>query len=1032
MSPLLTATQVAAAGRGRLLLVEDNPGDADLVRERLLAVTEKVPVLHVVATLDAALKCLGSDGYEAVLLDLNLPDSTGLATLDRVVAVAEFTPVIVLTGAGGDDLGVEALARGAADFLPKDELTGRLLLRSVRYAVERTHRRSVESRYRALVENSRDLVAILGPDLTVHYVSPSVRRILGFEVEDTMGANVARAVHPDDRRLLELQVGRLLADRGYLARFTYRMRHHDGGWRLLDTIAQNCFDDPHIRGLVVNARDVTDLQEAEEAAIGTARRLEHTLGALADAVFTVETDSRTIEGCNPAAVSMFGYSREEILDHSTRILHTSDESFREFAEESLPVLRRGESFRREYRMRRKDGETFPADITVSLLHPERGLEGGVVSVVRDISERVQHAREMRFQAALLQQVGQPVMAVDEDGRVTYWNPAVAKLSGWSREEMEGRQVIDLLVHEDDRDVALFARESARAGQQWEGELRLRKKDGGVVVLQVTATRGVQPDGSRGGRIAAGVDITELRRAEQASRRAAERVQLQADMLEAVGQAVIATDLDGTVTYWNRAAEELYGWSRDEALGRSVLDVTPNQGNRRMAEESIERLQAGETWTGEFPLQRRDGTTFPAFVTDAPIKDEQGGLVGIIGVSSDITERKELEEQLRQTQKMEAIGRLAGGVAHDFNNLLTAIDGHATLLRDELEEDSPLRNDADEILRAGERAAALTRQLLAFSRKQLLEERHVELAGVTLELNSMLRRLVPERIDFSMEAVSESPVVRADPGQLQQVVMNLVVNAVDAIEDGGAIEVTVDGTTLSQEDVDDIPWRAEPGPYGRLTVLDTGSGIPDDVMEHIFEPFFTTKSEGRGTGLGLATVYGIVKQTGGHVFIETAPGAGTTFQVLIPRVAAEPDHPMDEERLALPMAGPDPVRRVVLLVEDDSAVRGIARRILDRGGYEVVEATDGREALHVVEERDAPVDLVISDVVMPEIGGVELQKELVATNPQLKMILTSGYSEAEVKGEIRELDAVFLPKPFTPRDLLECVDRALSSSAEDRR
>ena len=1009
--------------RHRLLLVEDNPADADLVREYLLDIGEAVSDVETAHTLRSALERLEGGGpFAAILLDLNLPDSAGLETLERVLAAGPAVPVIVLTGEGGEDFGARAVAAGAADFLPKDELTGRLLLRSVRYATERSRRRDMQVQYRALVENARDLVSILERDLTIRYVSPSIERVLGYEPAEKEGVNAALEVHPDDQVTVARELGRLLQSPDYVSHLQYRVRHKDGEWRTLDTIAQNCFDDPNIRGLVVSSRDTTELDEARREAAATMRRLGRTLGALQDAVFTVVSEDRTIVDCNAAAESMFGYDAEEMVGRSTRRLHTDRTSYERFAGESEPVLREGGSYRAEYRMRRKNGEVFPVEVTVSLLDPQRGLEAGVVSVVRDITETVERSRQVRFQAALLEQVAQPVLAVDERARVTYWNRAAEELTGFKTEDVLGTEVVDILIIEEDRPVALMARETAAAGDRWKGEIRLRTKDGGVVIAQATAAPAVNPDGSAGGRIAAGIDITELRRTEEESRRAADRLRLQASLLEAVGQAVIATDLGGRIIYWNRAAEDLYGWPREEALGQSVLEITPDQHGDGLASDIFEALRMGGIWTGTVEARRRDGSAFQAMVTDAPLYDDQGALAGVIGVSTDMTERIELEDRLRQAEKMEAIGRLAAGVAHDFNNLLTAVEGHASFLLDELDPESRLREDVEEIRSAGRRAADLTRRLLAFSRKQALQERHLDLVQTTFELETMLRRIVPERIELEVRGAPEPVVVRADPTQLHQIVMNLVVNAVDAIEAGGRVTLAVDDRLVTPKEAADIPWDMEPGRYARLTVADTGSGMSREVLAHIFEPFFTTKPEGHGTGLGLSSVFGIVKQSGGHILVDSGPGQGTTFEVLLPQ------RPTEHVETGVDAAAAYLRKKtvaVVLLVEDEVAVRRVARRVLTREGCTVLEAANGEEALALVDQHDGAIDVVLSDVVMPDMGGIELQKRLGERYPDIGMVLTSGYSEAEVQGDIRGMGVTFVPKPFTPESLMHGIWEAMN-------
>jgi CheY-like chemotaxis protein/two-component sensor histidine kinase len=370
--------------------------------------------------------------------------------------------------------------------------------------------------------------------------------------------------------------------------------------------------------------------------------------------------------------------------------------------------------------------------------------------------------------------------------------------------------------------------------------------------------------------------------------------------------------------------------------------------------------------------------------------------------------------------MEAIGRLAGGVAHDFNNLLTAINGHARLLLEDLPAGSQLANDARQILSAGDRAIGLTRQLLAFSRKQVMEQRAVDLRRLAGDMEQMLRRLIPAPIELVLEAEDQPVIARADPSQLGQVLMNLVVNAVDAIEVTGRITLRVGHASMTPELAAEIPWTVRTGRYAQLTVQDTGSGIPDHVMDQIFEPFFTTKSEGRGTGLGLSTVYGIVKQSGGHVLVDSEPGVGTTFRVLLPVAADVPEEPVEEQELSRMPRG-----ATILLVEDDVAVRTLATRVLERLGCRVLTATNGREALEIA-DANPDIDLVLSDVVMPEMSGGELVDRLRAAHPDMKVVLTSGYSEADLQGEVRQRGAAFLAKPFTPESLQRVIADVLGA------
>jgi PAS domain S-box-containing protein len=502
------------------------------------------------------------------------------------------------------------------------------------------------------------------------------------------------------------------------------------------------------------------------------------------------------------------------------------------------------------------------------------------------------------------------------------------------------------------------------------------------------------------------------------------------VLEALGAAVIVTDPRGVVTYWSRAAEELYQWTGEEAVGRPIAELTPSDLSRAEAEEILERLRQGEHWSGEMEVRRKDGSAFPALISDAPVLDPDGGLAGIVGVSTDLTERKTLERKLRDAQKMRAVGRLSAGIAHDFNNLLTAIGGHAEILLEELPARSVLREEAVHIRTAVGRAATLTRQLLAFSRQGRRDPRVLDLGAELEALEPMLRRLLPPGSSLVLRVPGPGCTVEADPAQLQRVVVNLVVNAVDALDGDGTVTLELDEVELGSDEVASFPWEAEPGPYARLRVSDTGGGMPPEVMERAFEPFFTTKGEGKGVGLGLSTVYGVVKQSGGHVFVESEVGIGTSVRVLLPRAG-----PTSSSQAQPPATGPAgvpaelPTARI-LVVDDDASVRRTARRILEREGYEVREARDGITALETL-ARGPEIDLLLSDVVMPEMRGDQLAARVGEVEPGAAVILMSGYAEEEVIEGIRSREVAFLGKPFTADDLRELVARVLGAAGGSR-
>jgi PAS domain S-box-containing protein len=493
------------------------------------------------------------------------------------------------------------------------------------------------------------------------------------------------------------------------------------------------------------------------------------------------------------------------------------------------------------------------------------------------------------------------------------------------------------------------------------------------------------------------------------------------VLDSLLTGIVTIDLDGHVITLNGAAETLLGsLAGSAARGRHVTDVLGH------CPELVAILQAAIQWrtgrTVTVTLPNRQGGAVPVEVTTSTLKggDEQD--LGVIVVLRDLTAVRALEAQLRHAQKMEAVGRLAGGVAHDFNNLLTVITGRSQLLLLKLQPDSPLRRDVELVEETAHRASALTRQLLAFSRKQLVQPRVVDLNEVVRGMETMLSRLIGEDITLATHLDPTAGCVRADPAQLEQMIVNLAVNARDAMPLGGRLTLETSFVRL-----DDGFARhnlgLRPGPHVRLVVRDTGVGMDSLIKTHLFEPFFTTKGPGKGTGLGLATVYGIVTQSGGAIRVDSEPGQGATFTIDFPRV----DAPADLRDPGITAAAPQG-SETVLLVEDEPAVRGLARDILHQQGYTVLEAADGDEALRVGREHGGPIHLLVTDVVMPQMGGRELSDRLKAGRREIKVLYVSGYTDDAILHQgVSETGTAFLPKPFSASALAHKVREVLDAA-----
>jgi two-component system cell cycle sensor histidine kinase/response regulator CckA len=506
---------------------------------------------------------------------------------------------------------------------------------------------------------------------------------------------------------------------------------------------------------------------------------------------------------------------------------------------------------------------------------------------------------------------------------------------------------------------------------------------------------------------------ERRKAEEALRTSEQRTRA---LMENAKDAILVTNIQGIVVEINRAAEALYARPRAEFVGCHFFDLLVAE-EREKVQLRFEAVVAGRAPEGQETIAlAADGRTVPIEISGSLV--EIGGERLVLAIVRDVSERKQLEEQFRHAQKMEAVGRLAGGVAHDFNNLLTVILGYTDVVNSQLQAEHPLRQEVEQIRKAGERAAALTRQLLAFSRTQVLLPQLIDVGAIVTDIDRMLRRLIGEDIDLVTVCDPGTGRVKADPGQLEQVLMNLAVNARDAMPGGGRLTIET-----RREDFDETAVRehgtAQPGPYVMIEVSDTGSGMDAETKTHIFEPFFTTKEKGKGTGLGLATVYGIVKQSGGFLWVSSEPGNGTVFKICLPRVQEEPGFHRPP-----PPPPPESARgtETLLLLEDEEGLRRLAREVLEDHGYTVIDASGWPAALELAERRSGPIDLVLTGVVLPESGGSEIVSRLSALRPGIRVLSMSGSANG-----VGNTGVAHLQKPFAPADLARIVRQLLDSS-----
>jgi two-component system cell cycle sensor histidine kinase/response regulator CckA len=719
---------------------------------------------------------------------------------------------------------------------------------------------------------------------------------------------------------------------------------------------------------------------------------------------------------NARASELFGRPRGELLRMSLKDLLAPEEGAAAPPKLDL-VIGKGETALYERRFRRS-GETVAAEISVRALR-----DGRLIAICRDVTERRRAEEALRESEALTRSVVYTavdgIITADESGTIQSFNPAAERLFGYSADEVIG-QNLSMLMPEPDRSLHdsyirtyLETRRNRIIGIG--REVQAVRKDGAVFPVELAVSEMLLP----GRRLFTGIlhDVTHRKAAEAALRETNARLQA---IIETSPLAIVTLGLNGVVLAWNPAAERMFGWSADEVLNQ-VLPVVP-EGERA---DLLELVREGEALLGvEKRRLRKDGSEIEVTVWTAPLRNPAGEVSGVMGIYADLTQSRQLEEQLRHAQKMEAVGRLAGGIAHDFNNVLTVITGYGQMIADRAGQDELLTEEIGEILQAADHASALTSQLLIFSRRHVVNRESIDLNTVVAKLERMLRRIIGEDVALSTVPHAELGQVRADAAQIEQVIVNLAVNARDAMPDGGRLVIETANVELDAAYTRGHAGVKE-GDYVMLAVSDTGRGIPPDVRTRLFEPFFTTKERGKGTGLGLSTVYGIVKQSGGEIWVYSEVGKGTCFKIYLPRV--------DEVKPSeIPAPGPSSTERgseTVLVAEDEPGVRALVGEVLGQRGYRVLEALDVEDALRICREHPDEIELLLTDVVMPVMSGRELAEHVAEIRPEIKVLYMSGYTDnIVVHHGITSIDTQFLQKPFTPAALARKVREVLDRPA----
>ena len=877
-----------------------------------------------------------------------------------------------------------------------------------------------EERYRTLFEDSNDAVFISSREGTFIDINPSATKLFGFDKGEMIGMDVRKIyVNPADRAGLQEKIEKAGAIRDYELLFKKK-----DGTQMDCTLTATVHraDDGTIQGYRGIIRDCTELKQTMALLEDERRRMFSLLNDLPGLV-----SLRARDYSIPYANSRF---RERLGDPEGKLcyelLYKRDKPCSGCS--VFDVLESKSVLSFEYLL--PDGRIY------QLCHyPFTDVDGSllVLELAIDISDRKEAEKELKDSEAryrsLVDNMPDGLYLLGRDFKPLFYNTAMERIFGYPKEYFleESSQAFPSCVHPDDRPVVLGALSEMMDGRDCVNlRYRIVRPDGEVRHLRDVMRIVQAPNGEVSAYQGIISDLTEMMRAEEALRESETRYR---ELVQNANSIILRLDTEGNITFFNEYAQVFFGYAEEEVIGRSIVGAiapateTAARDYEAMLRDIVEHPDRYLSYESR-NLRRNDEQVWIVWTSKATV-DTEGRLTGILCIGNDITRSKQLETQYRMVQRLESVGRLAGGVAHDFNNLLTIILGYTEHLIGQLGHYPSLGESLEEIKSAGERGASLVRQLLAFSRKQLLQPRVIDLNAVISETEKMLGRLIGEDIELVTVFDPTLGAVRADPAQIEQIVLNLAVNARDAMPEGGRLTIETANVELDEA----YATRhsvVTPGPYVMFAMSDTGTGMDEGTLSRIFEPFFTTKEEGKGTGLGLAGVYGTVKQSNGCIWVYSEPGQGTTFKIYLPRC----ENSLETENEVPTLMESLECSETILFVEDEEKLRAISCKSLVESGYTVLEASCGQDALRLHERHEGRIHLLVTDVVMPGMSGRELAERLVQLRPEMKVLYISGYTEnAIVHHGVLDTGVEFLQKPFTPTTLLVKIRGVLEHASK---
>jgi len=1006
----------------KVLIAEDNPDDAELVLRELRRAGFE-PDWHRVDTEAAYLERL-QRGLDLVLSDFQMPHFSGFRALELLQQSGLAVPFILVSGTIGEDTAVAAMKSGATDYLLKDRL-GRLgaavtqalaeyRLRGERVQVDEAFRAS-EARFKTLSESAPLGIFECDAAGRVIYYNPALGTLTGRPVEDSHGHNWENCIHPDDRAAVSAGWARAAAS-GNTWDQEQRLLRPDGSVRWVHTFASPHKDaEGGITGFIGTVEDITERKRAELALIASEIRYRRLFESAQDGILILDAETGVIEDVNPYLIKLLDLTKEQFLKKkiwelgSFKNLIASQEKFTE--------LQRNKYVRYDnLPLETSDGRRIEVEF-VSNVYLVSGANV-IQCNVRNITERKRVESALKLSDLSVQNASAPTYWIGRDGRILRVNRAASELLGYTEAEFLSMKIIDLDPgFPPERWPGHW--EELRERKRMSFQTRHRRKDGRIVPVEVDLNW-FEFEGQEYN-FAFARDISKRKRAEEELRRSEDRFRA---IFEQAAMGVALADANtGRFFQVNQRYCEIVGRSQEELEQLTFQSITHPQDIDDDL-ETMQQFRVGSlhAYSREKRYLRKDGSEVWVLMAVSPMWAPGESPSYMIAIVQDITERRRLEEQLRQAQKMDAIGTLAGGIAHDFNNILAAINGYTELARLTLKEDPEVRAYLASVMVAASRATDLVRQILTFSHQQPLERKPVELRPIIIETLKLLRATIPSTIEFTTALAEDAPTVLADVTQIHQILMNLGTNAWHAMKDRpGWFNVKLEKCSINAAQAAAEP-RLHPGDYARVIVTDTGCGMDQATLRRIFEPFFTTKPLGDGTGLGLAVMHGIMDSHDGVVTVESQPGEGTSFSLYFPACAGE-------AALAPAQDGPVPhgAGERVLVVDDEEMIAQLMQEALTKLGYEVEFTTQPANALAMVRTDPNRFALVLTDQTMPGITGFVLASKIRQIRPDLPVIMMTGYTAALIsKGVEASGICELLQKPISIRALAIAVHAALSS------